>query len=97
MKSKNFFGKLLYVIFFPLLIIFKGLILFYKHCISPLLPHTCKFTPSCSTYFLQSIEEYGVFRGSFKGIKRIFSCNPLSKGGYDPVIPNIKGKIKWII
>ena len=75
----------------------KLLIYFYKACLSPILNTGCKFTPSCSTYFLQALDEYGLFRGFVLGTKRIFRCNPFSKGGLDPVKPNIKGKIKWIL
>lgn len=45
----------------------------------------CKFTPSCSNYAIDAINSYGVFKGSILAIKRIFRCNPWSKGGYDPV------------
>lgn len=47
-------------------------------------PH-CRFTPTCSQYTLEAIEKYGFIRGSFKGICRILRCNPLFKGGYDPL------------
>ena len=47
--------------------------------------YNCKFTPTCSNYMLEAIEVYGTFKGTFMGIKRIFRCNPFSKGGYDPV------------
>lgn len=47
----------------------------------------CKFTPSCSNYSLEAYERYGFIRGTILTIKRIFRCNPLNKGGYDPV-PN---------
>lgn len=87
----------LYIISLPFRLIIKGLIYFYKFCISPLFPNQCRFTPSCSTYFLQSVDEYGVIVGSFFGLKRIFRCNPWSKGGVDMVKPNIKGKVKWIL
>lgn len=97
MKNKTFVQKVIYILTFPILIVIKLLIYFYKLCISPLFPNTCKFIPSCSTYFLQSVDEYGVFVGSFLGIKRIFKCNPWSKGGIDMVKPNIKGKIRWIL
>lgn len=46
---------------------------------------TCRFEPSCSVYTYQAIEKYGIFRGGLKGLWRILRCNPLSKGGYDPV------------
>ena len=45
----------------------------------------CKFYPTCSEYTKQAIRKYGAFKGSLLGIKRIFRCNPFSKGGYDPV------------
>ena len=45
----------------------------------------CKFYPTCSEYTKQAIMKYGAVKGSFLGIKRIIKCNPLSKGGYDPL------------
>ena len=75
----------------------QGLIWVYKKCISPLLPHVCKFTPSCSTFAMQSIQEWGFFKGSFLSAKRILKCNPWSKGGLDPVELNIKGEYKWLM
>lgn len=75
----------------------QGLIWVYKKCISPLLPHSCKFLPSCSTYTSDSIREWGFFYGVWLGIKRIFRCNPFSKGGVDPVKTNIKGDYKWLM
>ncbi len=72
-------------------------IYFYKYFISPFLPHTCKFYPTCSTYFLDSLNNFGFFRGSIIGLKRLIKCNPINKNnGYDPVPINIKGEIKWL-
>ncbi len=45
----------------------------------------CKFIPTCSEYTYEAIDKYGVFKGSVLGFKRIIRCNPLSKGGYDPL------------
>lgn len=45
----------------------------------------CKFYPTCSNYAIEAIEIYGAFKGSLLSIWRILRCNPLSKGGYDPV------------
>lgn len=69
----------------------------YKKCISPLIPHACKFTPTCSTYALKSFEEWGFFKGLSLSIKRLFKCNPFSHGGLDPVKTNLKGDYKWLM
>ena len=67
----------------------KGLILwalrFYKSSISPQLPPACRYTPTCSEYAIEAIERRGVLIGSFLAFKRVLSCNPFSRGGYDPV------------
>jgi putative membrane protein insertion efficiency factor len=57
----------------------------YRRFISPMLPRSCRFTPSCSLYTLQAVEKYGLLRGSFMGARRILRCHPFSEGGYDPV------------
>ncbi len=58
---------------------------FYRNVVSPLLPPTCRFTPSCSRYTLEAVEEYGVVRGLCKGVWRVSRCHPFARGGYDPV------------
>lgn len=57
----------------------------YQVVLSPLLPRTCKYHPSCSRYALDALGEYGAFRGSVLAVWRILRCNPFSHGGYDPV------------
>ena len=57
----------------------------YRRFISPLLPPSCRFTPSCSLYALQAIEKYGLLRGGFMGVRRVLRCHPFSEGGFDPV------------
>lgn len=61
------------------------LIRFYQVFISPLFPPTCRYTPTCSEYFIQAVEKYGPIKGSYLGIKRILRCHPGHPGGYDPV------------
>lgn len=57
----------------------------YQRVISPALPPSCRFHPSCSQYALEAVERYGVVRGSWLGIRRIIRCHPFNPGGYDPV------------
>ena len=89
--------KIIKVITYPFKLFFLGLVYFYKFCISPLLPKSCRFTPTCSTYMIQAINEFGIFKGIFLGTKRVFKCVPGSKGGFDPIPKNIKGEIKWLL
>jgi putative membrane protein insertion efficiency factor len=56
----------------------------YQIFLSPLLGRHCRFTPSCSNYFIQAVRKYGAIRGSLRGAWRILRCNPFSPGGYDP-------------
>ena len=48
--------------------------------------HQCRFIPTCSNYGIEAIKTYGSIKGIYLTIKRIIRCNPLSKGGYDPLI-----------
>ncbi|NLW45994.1 MAG: membrane protein insertion efficiency factor YidD [Firmicutes bacterium] len=67
----------------------KGVILLfitgYRKFISPFLPKSCRFYPTCSEYTFQAVKKYGVKRGLSLGIKRIIRCNPFNEGGYDPL------------
>lgn len=56
----------------------------YQLTISPLIGPVCRFHPSCSHYFIQAVEKYGLLKGGWKGILRIFRCHPGHPGGYDP-------------
>ena len=62
-----------------------ALIAFYRTCISPLLPPTCRYTPTCSQYAKEAIQKYGPFKGGWLAFKRILRCNPFGGSGYDPV------------
>jgi len=57
----------------------------YQRWISPLLPRRCKYEPTCSAYFVEAVERFGVIRGTVLGCWRILRCNPFSHGGFDPV------------
>jgi uncharacterized protein len=60
---------------------------FYKLAVSPMLPPACRYTPTCSEYALEAVEQYGVLRGGWLATKRLLGCHPWSRGGYDPVPP----------
>ncbi|RLE16879.1 MAG: membrane protein insertion efficiency factor YidD [Acidobacteria bacterium] len=64
-----------------LLILIKG----YRRFISPVLPSSCRFTPTCSQYGYEAIEKYGIWKGGWLAMKRILRCNPFHRGGHDPV------------
>jgi putative membrane protein insertion efficiency factor len=61
------------------------LIRFYQIAISPMLPSTCRFEPSCSQYGYEAFKRHGFFRGAYLTVRRIARCNPFHEGGYDPV------------
>jgi hypothetical protein len=65
--------------------VFILVIKLYKKIISPLLPPSCRFYPTCSEYSIQALEKYGVIKGAAKSVWRVLRCNPFNKGGYDPV------------
>ncbi|MEN9933814.1 MAG: hypothetical protein RLZZ387_393 [Chloroflexota bacterium] len=65
--------------------LFLKLIRFYQVFISPALPPSCIYTPSCSKYTYQAIEKYGALKGTYLGVRRILRCHPWAQGGHDPV------------
>jgi putative membrane protein insertion efficiency factor len=62
-----------------------GLIKLYQNTASKIMPHVCRFQPTCSHYAFEAIKKYGFARGSWLAAKRIARCTPFSEGGYDPV------------
>lgn len=73
--------KLLNILALP----FIALILFYRKAISPWMPPSCRFTPTCSAYGLEAFRRYGLFKGFWLTVKRLSRCHPWGGSGYDPV------------
>lgn len=57
----------------------------YQWIISPILPASCRYTPTCSNYMLEAVKIWGPIKGTWLGIKRISSCHPWGGHGHDPV------------
>ena len=56
----------------------------YQLLISPLLGPRCRFTPTCSNYFIGAVQKHGPLKGAMRGVWRVCRCHPWSRGGYDP-------------
>ena len=73
------------------------IIKFYKYFISPYFHSNCRYLPTCSEYFIDSLKLNGIFQGSFLGIKRILRCHPIKilggSNGFDPA-PITRKKVK---
>jgi hypothetical protein len=57
----------------------------YQKTLSPLIPVQCRFHPTCSQYFIEAVERHGFLRGLGLGLRRLVRCQPLCRGGHDPV------------
>ena len=62
-----------------------ALVRVYQATLSGWLGRHCRFVPTCSQYFIESVQRHGALRGTGRGIRRILRCHPLARGGYDPV------------
>ena len=74
-------GALRQVISTVLILLIKG----YKLFISTVLPPSCRYHPTCSTYAIQALQKHGIVKGGYLSAKRIIRCHPYAEGGYDPV------------
>ncbi len=75
--------------------VFIWLIKLYRKFISPVKPSCCRFSPTCSSYAIEAFQTRGFFVGFALAVRRIFRCNPFSRGGYDPVPPKKSKKKKY--
>ncbi len=69
---------------------FVSFVKLYRLLISPILPGTCRFTPSCSEYALQAFAAFGPFRALWLTVRRVLRCNPFCEGGHDPIKQYLK-------
>lgn len=81
--------KVLKFIFSTLII---GLVRFYQLAISPWLGSSCRYSPTCSHYMIEAVNEWGPLKGFWMGLKRIGRCHPWGSDGFDPVPENPKKK-----
>jgi hypothetical protein len=61
-----------------------GMVRLYQILISPILGRNCRFYPSCSNYYIQAVQKYGLIAGSWRGCLRFLRCHPFHPGGFDP-------------
>ena len=69
------------ILIFPLILLIRG----YQIIISPMLNSNCRFMPTCSQYAIESLQSYGLIKGTFLTIKRLGKCHPWGGHGYDPI------------
>lgn len=81
MKSMDAFKRIARLPGRAAILLLKG----YKRFLSPLLPPACRFVPTCSEYAAEAIGKHGIVKGSALALWRLLRCNPLCRGGYDPV------------
>jgi putative membrane protein insertion efficiency factor len=62
-----------------------GLVRLYQYTLGAVLPDACRFSPTCSEYFVQAVRKHGAAKGAWLGVRRILRCHPYCDGGHDPV------------
>jgi putative membrane protein insertion efficiency factor len=66
----------------------------YQVAISPLLPPSCRYHPTCSHYAIEALERHGTWRGGWLAVRRIARCHPFRAGGFDPVPDSLPSKLR---
>ena len=66
----------------------------YKWVLSPLLPPSCRYVPTCSEYAMEAVDRFGVIRGGLMAAWRVLRCHPFVKGGYDPVVQHNNDSVR---
>jgi putative membrane protein insertion efficiency factor len=61
-----------------------GMVRCYQYAVSPWLGPCCRYQPTCSEYFIEAVNKYGVVAGGWRGLRRICRCHPWGRSGYDP-------------
>ncbi len=83
--SSSFFLRIYWftvkLLAYPFMILIRG----YQMFVSPVLPSTCRFIPTCSEYSLQALRKYGILKGGWLSVKRVARCHPWGGHGHDPV------------
>jgi putative membrane protein insertion efficiency factor len=81
MNFNNLLKKFFQILALPLIVLIK----IYQLLVSPLIPPSCRFTPTCSHYSLEALKKYGILKGGWLSFRRIIRCHPWGGSGYDPV------------
>ncbi len=82
---RNIILKIIRLPLFLVSFFFIKIIRFYQLAISPILPDSCRYTPTCSQYSIEALQKFGPLKGSFLAIRRILRCHPWGGHGHDPL------------
>ena len=84
-ERRTGFGRVAWIVGTPFRWLLIGLVWTYRHTISPILPPTCRYHPSCSAYAFEALQVHGAAKGFVLAVWRVLRCNPFTPGGLDPV------------
>lgn len=89
--------KIYYVLTLPLTVLAVGLIWLYKRTFSHVVGHVCRYLPTCSSYALVCVKQFGAIWGGWLAFKRLLRCRPNVAAGVDFPPQNLRGRFKWKI